>query len=605
MENREKFDIAILDSGLEVSHSMIKCDNIKAIHIYWDDCLQVDNNIKDTIGHGTAVYYIIKKENKEAKILIVKIFDHEYDVNTTLLINALKYINENYDCKVINLSNGVSFCDNIGELEDICKDITNNGTYIVAGFANNGSISYPAAFPCVIGVDISLRYKHIYEFEYVEGSVINIRACGITQRLPWIKNEIKRVSGTSFSCPYITSYIYQAFHTHKIINNDLNDYLKKNAKFVHKFEYKEMYDRMFKIHKAVVFPFNKEVHSIVKFSNLLNFNLIGVYDSKYLGNIGKSAEMLLQQEVPKNFIIEDINLLDWTSDFDTIIIGHTRELNSITDKNYQVDLFEKCLKYNKNIFAFDDMRSVIEKYNMGDIKVYTPMLERKNIVHNNMGKLYNIGVPILCVVGTSSKQGKYTIQLKLREAFLKKGYKVGGLGTEPSAELFGMDEVFPMGYDNTVFADGIDQIMAVNYKLHQIELKQPDIIITGSQSQTIAHDYSNLKYIALHQNNFLNAVNADGFILVCNYYDDLEYISRTIKYLNHFNNKDNIIAIAMFPVDEDLQWAYLTSDKNWVSRDEAEQKANVIKEAFHKDVYIIGNNDEKLFEACIAYFTED
>ena len=222
-----------------------------------------------------------------------------------------------------------------------------------------------------------------------------------------------------------------------------------------------------------------------------------------------------------------------------------------------------------------------------------------------MGKLYNIWEPISCVVGTSSKQGKYTIQLKLREAFLKQGYKVGGLGTEPSAELFGMDEVFPMGYDNTVFADGIDQIMAVNYKLHKIELKQPDIIITGSQSQTIAHDYSNLKYIALHQNNFLNAVNADGFILVCNYYDDLEYISRTIKYLNHFNNKDNIIAIAMFPVDEDLQWAYLTSDKNWVSRDEAEQKANVIKEAFHKDVYIIGNNDEKLFEACIAYFTAD
>ena len=60
MENKEKFDIAILDSGLSVSHSMIKCDNIKGIHIYWDDCLQVDNDIEDTIGHGTAVYYIIK-----------------------------------------------------------------------------------------------------------------------------------------------------------------------------------------------------------------------------------------------------------------------------------------------------------------------------------------------------------------------------------------------------------------------------------------------------------------------------------------------------------------------------------------------------------------
>ena len=55
------------------------------------------------------------------------------------------------------------------------------------------------------------------------------------------------------------------------------------------------------------------------------------------------------------------------------------------------------------------MRNVIAKYNIGDIKVYTPMLERKNIVHNNMGKLYNIGVPILCVVGTSSKQGKYIL----------------------------------------------------------------------------------------------------------------------------------------------------------------------------------------------------
>lgn len=51
--------------------------------------------------------------------------------------------------------------------------------------------------------------------------------------------------------------------------------------------------------------------------------------------------------------------------------------------------------------------------------------------------LYRISTPVLAVCGTSSKQGKFTLQLELRKRFCEMGYKVGQIGTEPNSLLLG------------------------------------------------------------------------------------------------------------------------------------------------------------------------
>ena len=107
----------------------------------------------------------------------------------------------------------------------------------------------------------------------------------------------------------------------------------------------------------------------------------------------------------------------------------------------------------KKYFCFDsleDYQGECDKLNKIGRKVYFPDILRENIPQNYFGKLYSIGKPVLMISGTGSQQGKFSLQLKLRDRFKQEGYRVGQLGTEPSSLLFGMDEVFPCGYGSKV-----------------------------------------------------------------------------------------------------------------------------------------------------------
>lgn len=144
------------------------------------------------------------------------------------------------------------------------------------------------------------------------------------------------------------------------------------------------------------------------------------------------------------------------------------------------DIVEKvinlCIKHNKNIYSFDDLNHYKNLYE-GKIKVTWPKKDKSDISEYTFDKLYYINTPVLGVFGTSSKQGKYTLQLLLRKMFQRDGYNVGQVGTEPSAELFGMDEVFPMGYNGTVELEGNDFIRSLNNIMNKIDCKEKDIII--------------------------------------------------------------------------------------------------------------------------------
>lgn len=602
---KDKIDIVIIDSGLSHAHADIDYSNFRGIHLFENNgVLEKDSDIDDAIGHGTAIYHILRKENPQAEILVVKAFENDVQVDVGTMYKVLEYINTNYCAKVINLSYGIEYGDSISELEQICKQIFNNGTYIVCAFANSGAISYPAAFECVIGVDICLSCKHVHEYEYVEESDINIRACGITQRVPWINGTYKRVSGTSFSCPHVSSVIYQIVKDKFISREELNLILKSKAKRVYEHTIRKDIKKPFKIKKAVAFPFNKEIHSLCIYSDLLQFSLEKIYDCKYLGNCGKQVSRCLVPKVSKDFEILNIDQVSWQDDFDTLILGHTRELRNMLGNDIRREIIANCVKYGKNIFSFEDLQDILSEYNSLPIKVYCPMAAQEHVPQNRFGKLYKVGIPIVCVVGTTSKQGKFTTQLYLRRMFCNDGYKVGQLATEPSGDLFGCDAVYPMGYDSTAYLDGMDEITIINSLLHNIEEKQVDIIIAGSQSQTIPYDYGNLKYMPIHQNNFLYAVNPDGYILVCNYFDDDDYIMRTVAYLKHFADENNIIGISVFPADEDLQWSYLSNFRKMICFEEARERADNIEILTGIKAFVAGYENNLLYQECIKYFNE-
>ena len=161
--------------------------------------------------------------------------------------------------------------------------------------------------------------------------------------------------------------------------------------------------------------------------------------------------------------------------------------------------------------------------------------------------LYRISRPVIGVFGTSSRQGKFTLQLKLRELFLERGYSVGQIGTEPSALLYGMDYVFPIGYNASVHIAGFDTIRYLNHIINVLCEKDNDIILLGSQSGTVPFDTGNLVQYNIPQYEFLLGSQPDIVILCINPFDDFDYIVRTIKFIE--SSVDcKVLSLVVFPM---------------------------------------------------------
>ena len=105
------------------------------------------------------------------------------------------------------------------------------------------------------------------------------------------------------------------------------------------------------------------------------------------------------------------------------------------DRRLLCDMINKCAEYGKKIYSFDDISVCSE--NFGTIECYTPQIIQDNIPYNCNGKLRQIGKPILCIAGTSSRQGKYSLQLDLKRLLKQTKIKVRLLSTEPSGYLLG------------------------------------------------------------------------------------------------------------------------------------------------------------------------
>ena len=94
--------------------------------------------------------------------------------------------------------------------------------------------------------------------------------------------------------------------------------------------------------------------------------------------------------------------------------------------------------------------------------------------------------------------------------------------------------------------------------LAEIERTKPDIIIVGSQSQTIHYNTGNLAFYSVHNTELLLGSEPDGVILVVNFDDPYEYIKRTINYIQSIQ-ETTVIALVVYPINKDTKWSVLGS----------------------------------------------
>lgn len=593
--------VVIVDSGINRTHKVFEKSGVNICSLQYESGrITFSDEDNDSFGHGTAVAGIISCSNPNIDITMIGIHGLEEGVNENTLIWVLNYIYETLDADIVNLSLGLNICENYKELYNSCKAITDKGTIIISAFDNFGSVSYPAAFDNVIGVTTGTFINRVDDFEFIEDEIVNIAAKGSIQRVAWSHPEYIMMGGNSFACAHVTSQVVKFLRSGAQGYSDVLERFKKTAIKKHESNaFKVHSKKMFEITKAAIFPFNKEMHSLIRYSNLLSFEISAVYDTKYSATVGATTSHLMKDDSVKDILIRNINDIEWDI-FDTLILGHTNELSALISKyDLKNNLIEEALNKNKKVYSFDEIRRYLDNDN-----VYFPFVNDENIPPNRYGMLYRISRPVVGVFGTSSRQGKFTLQLKLRQLLIESGYDVGQVGTEPSALLYGMDDVFPMGYNSSVHIKEFDTVKYLNYIINDLCVKEKDLILVGSQSGTITYDTGNIVQYNIPQYNFLIGTQPDVVILCVNPYDETEYINRTINFIESGVNGCKVIAIVVFPMDIGDNWLGVYGSKKPLSEQKYIQIREKLFDNFNIPVFKLGEEKdmEELVENILNYF---
>lgn len=584
------FDFIIIDSGIDknneflIGYSDICCEYLPP------NSIQAIKDDVDVCGHGTTVASMIKTSHPNAAILSLRIFDctdGNIHSSESRLIDALRYINNMHTAKVINMSCDIVAPTRLEELSDITYQLARKGTILVSSHQNQGGFSYPASFEWVIGVADDVFRPLKTEISFCQDTRINIIDSVKFVRMLGDKTGYKSTYGCSFSCARISSIAY----TYKQQGaKDIKDVLlcfEKDFPSQENTFAKSPSAPQFEIKKAIVFPFNKEIHSIVRYAKDLPFDLIDVYDVKQLLHIGKSTQDILNDTSVPFYVIKNINNIDWDT-FDTLILGCVTEINKLLNKDdWLSELINNALCRGKNIYAFEEIFDDAQlKYN----NVYVPIVNKDSIPPPMGYRLFRTAIPIIGIYGTGSQQGKFTLQMLLRKEFQKIGCRVGQIGTEPSAPLFGMDYVFPMGYHSSIYADENEKILYSNNLLWKVAEKNPDIIIVGSQMGTVPRRYENLMYSCHQTYAFLQGIKPDYAIVTVSIEDSIEYIQRTINFLESLT-ETKVLALVLFPLCNTDFNNDISPAKRHISENEYLNYKTRIERELNVPLFLLGNDD--------------
>jgi hypothetical protein len=566
--------IAIIDSGIDIYHRKLKSANIASSSFSINNDCKIINElsmVNDNLGHGTAVAAIIYKHCSEAEITAIKIFDEKLTVNEKVLYTALKWCITN-KINIINLSLGISAARPPEELTNLCRLAYDNGIYIIAA-ANNevNKDTYPASYPFVLGVTSGTNVKN-NEYGFLADSSVEFIANGAIQRVAWKNDGYNITQGSSYACAHLTGIAADCLISSKIesLSELKNELIKKANKEIkpmaikHKqqnFEYKiigmdvekkgeEQFLSKKKfnwLNRIAIFPVSeKEMTSFVKFPDIVQSQITLYIDYPRFSN---SIYFDKNKVNYINHIPEDKELIL----FDTIVLGYYLDQLFEANLNFGNKILELAIKQNKNIFYFDDrltelINELKTKYSYKG-SVYCPKIDKNNLeelAHFNY--LPNIKIPVLAVIGTSSKQGKYTTQIRINNILKRASYKVGFLSSEPQGGLHGSSFSFPYGYASTVKIDYSEWNTCISCIMKGIQhYENPHIITTGIQSGLIPRSYnqgdSEYSISAISSLTFLCSVEPDILICAVNPEDTPDDIINTIKVARIYTDAKVIFCV--------------------------------------------------------------
>lgn len=647
----KKITIGVIDSGVDKNHHAIS--NVIEGYSFLAD--NSDDAWSDQVGHGTACAYIINNIAPDAIIIPVKVLNPQLETTLESVISAIYLLADKEEVFIINLSIGST--DKVSkELERACDYAYSKNKIIVAAASDSQRLSFPAAYNSVIGVG-SVKLKGKNEYLYDPNSFPGLFANGDRQRLAWKDNSYIFLGGSSFAAPRISAIlalIWQA-NPHATASEIINILFKQSpikksldtTKDEIEIKISESRALTFMntvlwIKKAHLYPFNKEMYGLIRYKEMLPFEITGITD--FIGNAIKGKSVFERTNIHNSDIKIGYKLEADILEADTIILGHLEPASRSINKDLTEKVLQIALKLNKNIFSFSPL------YNKSRIKYVELAAEKglrfvspelgntqfvelgqwlfdadKNVINSNISKieelkpkinnwlenfsanshLQDIPVPILAILGTGPQQGKFSLQILLRKLFMRDNYRLLQIGTEPQSQLFGFDFTYPTGFESGIQSTPVWNSLLINRLLNKFfDMRHPDIVLAGLQSGLVPYDLSAVVNTGFPNISFLMGLKADICLLTVNSIDPLKFVSDNIEAIRMFG-KCRTIGLVVGPLSkyQDKKSNKIINTFQTITTEEAEEAKRRFSHGLDLPCFsLVNEDDHELIYKCILDF---
>ncbi len=202
--------IALLDSGVETAHPLLKGLNLVDDVALADDGLQISTTPargRDVFGHGTAIAGILSEVAPEAEIGSFRVLGEQLRSRSLIIREGARLaIERGYH--ILNCSFGCSREDHVLLYKDWIDEAYLKGRHIVAACNNQNFFKreWPGHFPTVITVNFT-RVDELDRLFFRGDNLVEFAARGQDIEVAWLGGAIKKVTGSSFSAPHVSGLL--------------------------------------------------------------------------------------------------------------------------------------------------------------------------------------------------------------------------------------------------------------------------------------------------------------------------------------------------------------------------------------------------------------
>jgi uncharacterized NAD-dependent epimerase/dehydratase family protein len=574
--------VAIVDTGLDPAHPDL-ARVAKGVRLVVEGGeVRHSDDWTDASGHGTACAGIVSRGlRSRIELLAVRLVDGERGSSPLSLAEAIRWATAE-GARVVNISLGAeAWEDESSErVEAACREATQRGVVIVAAAGPEGKEPLPAILPDVVAVGAAFCPSDVL-YAADEG-YIELLARGDLQRVAWLDGGSVLAQGTSFAAAHVSRAACKILLADPSLDPAgvrralLAQCIQGDPGFRQRWResFEAFYRRRTPAHagflgRVALYPFNKEIHALVRFRDLAPFTIAAVADPPGGRRCGRDAAETIG-EAPAGLLIRP-DLEGALEDADSLVLGHVEAQQGPGSRGGPAAIVRRAIELGKNVFSLSRIDPgehaglfalaaqkgltiadpTLTRHEVGEVmraateNPASPVAAGRRFADGRLAaqagalvqgatQVLRYDCPVLGVFGTSRSQGKFSLQLSLRRALTNLGYRVSQLSTEPTGALLGAAATLPLGFER---GEGLGlETDAHLVRLVVTEIKnreRPDVLILGGQSGvvSVSRELDRLGLGSLGALAFGAAAQPDACILVCNVFDPPRHVRRSIGAL--------------------------------------------------------------------------